>query len=92
MYYVLHIAGAANKILADFNLAVSTPTAKLPNLNPRQIFRLYGIKFVNFACEYRQLCTKSIYRRSGNFSVAKFLCFNILCKVFSLSQIPTKKF
>ena len=32
-----------NIILADFNLAVSTPTAKPPNLNPRQIFRLYGI-------------------------------------------------
>ena len=29
-------------ILADFNLAVSTLTAKPPNLNPRQIFRLYG--------------------------------------------------
>ena len=41
MYYVLRIAGAANIILADFNLAVSTPTAKPPNLNPRQIFRLY---------------------------------------------------
>ena len=42
MYYVLRIAGAANIILTDFNLAVSTPTAKPPNLNPRQIFRLYG--------------------------------------------------
>ena len=36
-------AGAAEIILADFNLAVSTPTAKPPNLNPHQIFRLYGI-------------------------------------------------
>ena len=43
MFCVLRIASAANIILADFNLAVSTPTAKLPNLNPRQIFRLYGI-------------------------------------------------
>ena len=43
MYYVLRIAGAANIILVDFNLAVSTPTAIPPNLNPRQIFRLYGI-------------------------------------------------
>ena len=43
MYYVLRIAGMANMILADFNLAVSTPTTKPPNLNPRQIFRLYGI-------------------------------------------------
>ena len=34
MYYVLRIAGATNLILADFNLAVSTPTAKPPNLNP----------------------------------------------------------
>ena len=42
MFYVLRIAGAANIILADFNLAVSTPTTKPPNLNPRQIFRLYG--------------------------------------------------
>ena len=30
------------KIFADFNLAVSTLTAKPPNLIPRQIFRLYG--------------------------------------------------
>ena len=30
-------------ILVDFNLAVSTPTAKPPNLIPHQIFRLYGI-------------------------------------------------
>ena len=30
-------------ILADFNLAVSTPTAKPQNLIPRRIFRLYGI-------------------------------------------------
>ena len=32
-----------NLNLANFNLVVSTPTAKLPNFNPRQIFRLYGI-------------------------------------------------
>ena len=43
MYYVLHVAGTDKIILADFNLAVSTPTAKPPNLNPRQIFWLYGI-------------------------------------------------
>ena len=30
------------EILADFNLAVGRPTAKPPNLNHRQIFRLYG--------------------------------------------------
>ena len=38
MYYVLRIAGVAEIILAVFNLAVSTPTAKLPNLNPHQIY------------------------------------------------------
>ena len=43
MYYVLRIAGAANIILADFNLAVSISTAKPPNLNPCQILRLYGM-------------------------------------------------
>ena len=32
-------AGAAEIILEDFNLAVSTPTAKPPNLNPHQISR-----------------------------------------------------
>ena len=31
-------------ILVDFNLAVSAPTAKPPNLIPRQIFRLYVSK------------------------------------------------
>ena len=29
-------------VLADFNLAVSSPTAKLPHLIPRPIVRLYG--------------------------------------------------
>ena len=29
------------EILADFNLAVGRPTAKLPNLNHRQVFRLW---------------------------------------------------
>ena len=29
-------------ILAGFNFVVSTPTAKPPNIIPRQIFRLYG--------------------------------------------------
>ena len=43
MYYVLRIAGAANIILVGFNLAVSIPTAKPPNLNPHQNFLLYGI-------------------------------------------------
>ena len=32
----------AKMILADFNLVVSTQTAKPPNLIPHQIFRLYG--------------------------------------------------
>ena len=35
--------GVTEIILADFNSAVSTPTAKPPNLNPHQIFRLYII-------------------------------------------------
>ena len=37
-YYVLRV----KIILADFNLAVSTLTAKLPNFIPGQIFRLYS--------------------------------------------------
>ena len=43
LQHVLRLTRCAAKIiLANFNLAVSTPTAKPPNLNPRQIFRLYG--------------------------------------------------
>ena len=42
MYVLRHYALQAKIILADFNLAVSTLTTKPPNLNPRQIFRLYG--------------------------------------------------
>ena len=38
-----HYALRAEIILADFNLAVSPPTAKLPNIVSCQIFRLYGI-------------------------------------------------
>ena len=33
----------AKMILVNFNLVVSIPTPKLPNLIPRQIFRLYGM-------------------------------------------------
>ena len=32
-------------IFTGFDLVISTPTAKLPNLIPSQIFRLYGISF-----------------------------------------------
>ena len=38
-HYMLRI----KMILADFNLAVSSPMAKLPNLISRQIFQLYGM-------------------------------------------------
>ena len=38
-----HYSLQAKTILADLNLAVTTPTAKLPNLIPRH-FRLYSIK------------------------------------------------
>ena len=43
LHALRHYALWAEIILADFNLVVSTPTAKPPNLIPRQIFRLYGI-------------------------------------------------
>ena len=39
----LHVPGENT----GFNLAVSNPTAKPPNLIPRQIFRLYGIPMGN---------------------------------------------
>ena len=42
LHSLRHYALQAKIILADFNLAVSTPTAKLPNLNPCQIFQLYN--------------------------------------------------
>ena len=49
------------------------------------------MKFVKFACEYQQLCTKSIYRRSGNFCVIKFSCFNILYRnIFVVSDTHEK--
>ena len=42
MHYVItHVA--YEKILADFNMAVSTLTAKPPNLFFRHIFRLYSM-------------------------------------------------
>ena len=41
-----HYMLQAKIMLADFNLAVSTQTAKLPNLIPHQIFQLYGIKIL----------------------------------------------
>ena len=46
-YYTLR----AKIIVADFNLAVSTPTAKLPNLILHQVFQLYN----NSTCVYSYL-------------------------------------
>ena len=40
---IMSLCIAYEIILADFNLMVSIPTAKLPNLIPHQIFRLYGM-------------------------------------------------
>ena len=42
LHALRHYALWVKIILADFNLAVSTLTAKPPNLIPRQIFWLYG--------------------------------------------------
>ena len=42
LYALHHYMLQAKIILVDFNLVVSTLTAKLPNLIPRQIFQLYG--------------------------------------------------
>ena len=42
LHALRHVLGA-KILLVDFNLAVSTPTAKLPNLIPCQIYRLYSM-------------------------------------------------
>ena len=44
MHYIITHYRRAKIILVDFNLAVSTPTAKLPNLIPCQIFWLCILK------------------------------------------------
>ena len=41
-----HTCICNEETLADFNLVVWRQTAKPPNLNPRQSFRLYGISIV----------------------------------------------
>ena len=46
-----HYALQAKIILADFNLAVSTPTAKPPNLIPHQLLWLY-VYVVKFTLHY----------------------------------------
>ena len=46
-----HYMLRAEIILADFNLAVSTQTAKPPNLIPHQIIRLYDV--LNKPCPHR---------------------------------------
>ena len=43
LHALCHYALRVKIILADFNLAVSSPTAKQPNKVPCQIFWLYGI-------------------------------------------------
>ena len=42
LHALRHYTLRAKIILADLNLAVSIPTAKLPNLISHQIFQLYG--------------------------------------------------
>ena len=55
LHALRHYALRAKIILADFNSAVSTPTAKPLNLIPRQIFRLYGTHTADarFHCMFR---------------------------------------
>ena len=43
LHALRHYAMWAKIVLADINLAISIPTTKSPNLNPRQIFQLYSI-------------------------------------------------
>ena len=43
---ITSLCGACEILLADFNLAVSTLTARPPNLIPHQIFQLYNIKLL----------------------------------------------
>ena len=71
MYYVLRVAGMAKIILVDFNLVVSTPIAKLSNLKPRQIFRLYDIQ-ENIASS-EEIKSATIYR-SRLFQSNPFIC------------------
>ena len=52
LHALRHYALRAKIILADFNLAVSTLTAKPPNLIPHQIFWLYGIITFEILCWY----------------------------------------
>ena len=52
-HYALRAWHRAKILLADFNLAVSIPTAKPANLIPRQIFRLYSIT------KSTKFCTRS---------------------------------
>ena len=43
LHALCHYMLQAEIILADFNLGVSNPTTKPPNLIPSQIYWLYGI-------------------------------------------------
>ena len=71
-----HYALRVKIILADFNLAVSTPTAKPPNLIPRQIFRLYGTLVGSNKGSANQFCqdmlgSREMHRRC----VTRFVIF-----------------
>ena len=48
LHVLYHYVLRAKIMLVDFNLAVSTPSAKLPNLILRQIFRLYMYTIKDF--------------------------------------------
>ena len=56
----------AEKILADFNLAVQRHTAKPPNLIPRQIFRLYGSYVKKKLCFSASIFEKNRYIEKKN--------------------------
>ena len=45
----------AKIILVDFNLAVSNPTTKLPNLIARQIFQLYSSNYIPYQAVLQNL-------------------------------------
>ena len=51
----MYVYTCNKEILAHFNLAVVAQTAKPPNLSPRQMFRLYGIRACHLDLWYNYL-------------------------------------
>ena len=75
-HYCMHYSLRAKIILEDFNLVVLTPTAKLPDLIPHQIFQLCSILAPHFLATHTH-CTSIAKNSVANLSTDIVMCTHL---------------